>query len=190
MSGNEEVLQAVATYVQTCAGVAFENVILADSDAVRVVPAPYFTVRVISDVGVGGPTEVYGLTAGERPMLSQVHERRDMAIQVDGYGLDARFGLETVAARWAKQGGAGGTLRAAGVHVYRVGTIANLSRLRDMATEPRFMLTMYAYAPRADVAEEVDAVSVVVVDTHVQRGAVDVFEIVQSFDIPPPEVAP
>lgn len=189
MSTTEEVLQAVAAYVQTCTGVAFENVVLADSDAVRIA-SPYYTIRVISDVGVGGPSEVYGLTAGERPMLSQVHERRDMAIQVDAYGQAALAGLETVAARWAKQGGAGGTLRAAGVHVYRVGSITNLSRLRDMATEPRFMLTMYAYTPRADVAEEVDAVSVVVVDTVLQRDGADVFEIVQSFDIPPPEVAP
>lgn len=190
MSSNEDILQAVRAYVVACTGTPSERVLVGDSDAVRTLPAPYYTVKVISDVGVGGPVEVNGLTGGGLPMLSQVHERRDVAVQVDGYGITARDGLAVVVARWAKQGGAAGTMRAAGVHVYRAASIANLSRLRDTDTEPRFVTTLYAYAPRADVAEEVDAVAVVVVDTHVQRDGVDVIEFVQSFDIPPLEVAP
>lgn len=183
----EDVTQAFCAYMEAVQGKSpspTTNVFPRDSAALRLgntTPgtAPYFTVAVLDDVGVGGPVEIIGNPSGDPQLQSQVTQLRQIVVQIDGYGQAALPYLETARTVWIRTTGYPAALRAAGVSVIRAVGPRNMAGFRQTNPEPRWVVTFDAYVDWRDLPIAVDAVSAIVVDVTLDRdgSAVDTFTV-------------
>lgn len=165
--------KALRTWIRGSSGLEDSKIVFSQKNTIRL-PVPFITIRLGDLLSLGATDEIKRTTDLTKPAGEEITQtvvgRREMSASIQCFGDGDESSMSIMSRVQTSLGltSVSDALNAAGVSVFDIGTIRNITAINETAFEPRHLLEVRCYVSE-EVSESVGYIKTVQV-TNLNTG--------------------